>query len=163
MALAMACGLTHVGMFKMTTSNTIFPALTANVTDTGDRNFGLHNCQHGGSKQVVLRTGQYEMAMFARLWKALKEFPEGAGTMADSSLAIYLNDGGGSHHNGSLDHAAVILGSAGTFKTGRVVTFPSRSRTLSQLVFSILKAAGAPGDSFGEPRYFGGELAELRG
>jgi len=56
----------------------------------------------------------------AYMYQKLKQIPEGAGTMADSTLMAWMSDGGGYHHGGNQAYSMIWLGKgAGRLKTGQ--------------------------------------------
>jgi hypothetical protein len=105
--------------------------------------------------RVVIR--EFHARLIARLAEKLQAVPEGAGTVLDNTLIVYLSDSGESHHPDLKTWPMVLLGNmGGALKAGaggRLLEFPSYQksghRTVANLWLALLHAAGRPRDTFG--------------
>jgi hypothetical protein len=131
-----------------------------------------HQYHHAMNPDALLEIDQYIFGKVANFWKRLREVSEGSGTMADNTVMLIVNDGGGSHHNGT-DHLPILLmGSlGGAFRTGRFVTLPAKESGYeaykgdhagSDLFVSVANAMGVPATTFGDPTLCRGPLAVLK-
>lgn len=117
---SLMCGLTHVVL------------LDAHTAYSGEQpnpeiEIGSHRQWHEGGKETDLHLlfHRYHAANIARIRERLAEIPSGDGTLADDTMILVTNTSGGSHHNGSYDIPAMIVGAAGTgLRTGRYVELP---------------------------------------
>lgn len=104
------------------------------------------------------------MGQLAALLGKLKAVKEGAGTMLDNTMVVYIDalSGGGNH---TFDTVPIIIagGAGGYLKTGRMVNFRTGTTDLPQngLLCAMANAMGYPRDSFGDAD-LGGEPAGLR-
>jgi hypothetical protein len=103
--------------------------------------------------RLVIR--KFHAELIARLAAKLQSVREGAGTVLDNTLIVYLSDSGESHHPNLKEWPVVLLGTwAGKLKAGgRCLEFPKYQtvghRTTASLYLSLLAAAGKPRESFG--------------
>jgi hypothetical protein len=87
---------------------------------------------------------RYHASVVAKIYKGLKEIPEGNGTAADNTVILWLSDCGGSHHNGHYDGTAFLIGNAGgALKTGQSFDYGYKQYSVAQLLFTISKAIGS--------------------
>ena len=105
-----------------------------------------------GARNIVRK---FQIDLIAGLAKKLDAIPEGNGTMLDNTLIVFLSDSGQQHHANYQNFPMVLVGnSAGKFKTGRYLHYPTYgkggNRTLGSLYTSFLHAAGHPRDGFGQ-------------
>jgi hypothetical protein len=144
-AQALICGLTRVVNVSFGTSDGGishygFPALK----HTGSH----HQYCHAGNVEAQTEIHTYVFQKIAAFLRRLEEVPEAGGTMLDNTLAIVVNDGGGSHHGGYDDIPLLVIGRAGgAFRTGRIV--------------SVLNALGVLVKTFGDPAVNKGPLTEV--
>lgn len=100
----------------------------------------------------------FKAAELAHLWTRLKSVPEGDGTMADHTVVLWINSGGGKHHDGTDDMGVVMLsGSKLTLPRGRYVTLPAK-RAISDLFVSVAQALDVGMTTFGDPNICKGGL-----
>ncbi|TWT34431.1 DUF1552 domain-containing protein [Blastopirellula retiformator] len=105
----------------------------------------------------------------------LAAIPEGAGTMLDNTVIVYLSDNSDKHHSTAVEWPMVVLGDlGGGLKTGgRYLSYPrygasSHHHTIGNWLTTLTHAAGVPVDHFGQPDFAlgkpqiqSGPLAEL--
>jgi hypothetical protein len=176
-ASAFACGLTHVATLQMSAASLAF---------LGDPTIGVHTLWHGGAATSHRAYYKYVSENLAYFWNKLAAFSDGAGTLADSSLVVWLNASGGIHHNGSYDYWSMLIGSGGPFRGGRYLEMPSSPMAAtdprsplndpmrgprpgrpapnlctSDLFVSVARALGMNTTTFGDPRYCRGPVAML--
>ncbi len=167
---ALACDLTRVLTIQLndaSSSGLVFnwlPELTSkNETfdPGGPRNY--HDLAHhpGPDGAEKIKVDRWYMTLFAGLLERLKRVPEGAGTLLDNSVVLWMNHmgNGGGHSSNRLP--CILAGSCGGyFKTGRYIK-PAERVPTNQVLVALANAMGATMTSFGDPKY-GGELAALR-
>jgi hypothetical protein len=155
---ALACGRTKVATFMLhgqDSPHNLYKAL-------GDPE-GYHKHCHAGRGEWIVKTNAYWSQKVAKLWGMLRTVPEGSGTLADNTLLVYMNAGGGEHHNGSDRHAFVFLGNAGGhLRTGRCLTFPKGAHVTGDVFTSIAHAMGITVEKFGDQATVKGALPGLR-
>ncbi len=99
---------------------------------------------------------RFHFELIARLMKKLQAVPEGDGTVLDNTMILYLSDGAERHHSSCYEWPMVLIGNlGGQLKTnGRYLCWPKHGvkghRTLANLYCTLLHAAGAPRDTFGQ-------------
>lgn len=166
---ALACGITGVA------------AIAFSASDGGTSHYGLggipftgshHSYCHAGNREAISALFAYMFGKVAGLWQRLSQVPEAGGTMADNTLFLVVNDGGGSHHNGYDDIPMVLVGNAGgAFRTGRLISLPVTgkpgntrgTRSTSDLFVSVLNALAIRQSTFGDPSACKGPLPQLAG
>ena len=154
---ALQCGLTRVAAISIHGNSY---ALN-HYEFLGDTR-GHHQSCHDDNKETLTKIDAFVASQVGALYGRLRAVPEGAGTVADSSLLLWVNTGGGTHHNGWNTHGAVLLGRAGgTLRTGRYLTYGPQEHSLGDLCVSVANAVGAPIQSFGDPTHCKGPLPGL--
>lgn len=143
------CGLTrvsHISIHGFSSPHTPYRWL-------GDTQ-GLHVCMHERFMGSIVRIGTYVSSQVARMAELLAKTPEGDGTMLDNSLLVFVNVGGGTHHNGHNNYSVISLGKAGgTVRTGRYVAYPQGRHSLGDVWTGVVNALGVPVKAFGDPAY----------
>lgn len=166
LSMAFACDLTRVAtlQWSMAGSRTVFRWLGIDTDH--------HEIAHAGSAQFDDAQRWYAEQL-AYLIDRLKSFPEGDGTVFDNTLIVWVNEVGsaGSHDTGNVPFT--LAGSAGgAVRTGRYVDIGGRHGwgcresepacvPQNDLWVSLLQAYGVETDTFGDPRYCNGPLAQL--
>ena len=138
-----------------------------------------HSVGHGKGvdgmtpEDIHVRVRQFHCKLIATMAAKFASIREGAGTMLDRTLIVYLSDSGEAHHPNLRQWPVVLLGGmGGKLKPGgRYVQLPfygaKKHRTLANLYLTLLHAAGKPRDKFGVPDSGlrdieqGGGIAEL--
>lgn len=121
----------------------------------------LHGIGHGdaygraSSEACFVELRRFHTKLIAGLAAKLESVPEGAGTMLDNTLIVYLSDSGEGHHPSLYEWPIVLIGNlGGRLKTaGKYLQFPDygtkKHRTTASLFCTLLHAAGKPRDKFG--------------
>ncbi len=169
---ALICGMTRVAFFKMNARpsalNRIFDANAQNV-------FAYHHhAQHGAAAnppqpetapQLRQLQNTFWMNNIATLWKQLSAAPEGAGTVADSTLLVWMPNSG-NHHGGSHNIPAIVLRDlGGTIRAGRHLRYapdndsknPS-TQSPNDFFTSLCNVMDVPLAKFGDPKLCSGPL-----
>ncbi|MEM9192891.1 MAG: DUF1552 domain-containing protein [Myxococcota bacterium] len=177
---ALTCGFTNVGAFVSISARMEFlindPVVGQHTMWHGDGTFERHDAFY-----------DYQAQQIAKIWQALKDTPEGDGSMADNTVFFWGNTSGGNHHNGSYDAWNMIL--HGGLRGNRVIELPMspvesgndprRSlvgsdaerapkvgkdapvHALNDVLTTVAHLAGAPVDGFGDPRATRGVLTDV--
>jgi hypothetical protein len=169
-AAALSAGLTNV-----VTITSGLGGLSPNYK--GFSNMGQHSAGHGNpdpdlgvrGTEVVRRAHRFMAERTAALMKRLQSIPEGAGTMLDNTLVVFMSDSAERQHTQGNQWPVVLLGNlGGRLKTGRLITYPMQAKlvendygdsreqgtghptnpTLNRLYCTLLHAAGAPRENF---------------
>ncbi len=125
-----------------------------------DMHHGLEKTSNAGILDpAIMRMDGYILSKVAQMIENLSKVPDGAGTMLDSSLVMYVNAGGGKHHQGHNNHAVLLAGRAGgALKTGRYLSYAAKEHAISDLYVSVANMMGAPIKTFGDPTICKGPL-----
>ncbi len=166
---ALLCGLTRVATINFGSSSGVVSHYGyQKLNNTGSH----HKYCHDGNDAALIEIDQYVYGKIANFWAKLKSVPEGNGSMADNTIALVINDGGGRHHDGWNDIPVITLGSLGKLKTGRMITLAGTeasyetylgTRVISDLYVGIANAFGIETSTFGDPAVCKGALSELLG
>lgn len=145
-AMAMACDLTRVvTMQHMEYHGATFPWMNLGLP-SGWHDF-VHN--HGaGAPDKLAKAFSFYTDAFLELLKAMDAIPENGKTLLDNSLVLWISEfGDGGDHN--VTNLPVVLagGLAGALKTGRHLSFPSR--TTNDLYVTLLNLFGGTDKEFG--------------
>ncbi|MEM9187936.1 MAG: DUF1552 domain-containing protein [Myxococcota bacterium] len=96
---ALTCGFTNVA--------TINAGSAGGFLGSG---IGSHKMWHGdGTVETHSAFYGHQAGQLASIWQALKDTPEGDGTMADNTVLMWANAAGGKHHSGSYDSWVMAL------------------------------------------------------
>ena len=121
----------------------------------------LHGIGHGdafgrtSSEDCFVELRRFHAKLIAGLCTKLASVPEGAGTMLDNTLIVYLSDSGEAHHPSLYEWPVVLVGNlGGRLKTdGRYLQFPNygttKHRTTANFFCTLMHAVGKPRDTFG--------------
>lgn len=148
---ALTCGLTRVAVLSA--------AYPVSHPFLGGGQVGSHDFWHAPSDSGATRYFQFHAGNLVKLRKALEQTRENDGTVADNTLILTFEKCGMSHHNGYDNLFLLLLGKLGTFKTGRWVS--GKGHAVNDAFTAILHAMGVKTDSFGDPRFNRGPMAEL--
>ncbi len=168
-ANALICGLTRVA------------ALCFGTDDGGISHYGYtalenkgshHKYCHAGDHAAQVEIHTYIYAKVAALWQKLKAVPEGNGSMADNTVLMIVNDGGGVHHDGTDYMPLFLLGSGGGFlKKGNFIELPAPEsgyrrwkgvHCTSDAFVTVANAVGVDTNTFGDPAVCQGAISELK-
>ena len=164
-AHALAFGLTHVVHLSMLGRDAHNPGWGF-LDVPGDAHEHLSHVSNGydrtSATQAVHKIIDFKARMMARLYQKLSELPAGNGSLADHTLIVWINSGGGKHHNGSDHHPVVMLGDAGgAIRAGQYLELPFKTHCISDAFVSIAQAMGLKDESFGDPSRCKGPMSEL--
>ncbi len=172
LVMALACDLTRVGSLqygrggaqhRFTWLGPEFNSDPDNGPNDGTQ--GIHGLAHNentpSSRDKLARCHQWYSGEVLYLLQKLASISEGAGSMLDNTVVLWLNEmGNGSH---SLEKIPFVLaGNVGKyFRTnGRLVTAAQQPH--NRLLLSLCQAFGKADTSFGDPDYcMAGPLAGL--
>ncbi len=164
MAQALQCGLTRVGYVGISA-----PPPSYEVVDASGNIFSYHNgAQHGGNQPRIQEQNAFWMESIATFWKLLESAPEAGGTVADSTLLVWMPCTG-EHHNGSFNIPVIVLGNLkGAIQSGRHLRYAADSdpknkspHTPNDFFTSLCNLMGAPTAKFGDPKYCSGPLPQF--
>jgi hypothetical protein len=171
--MAFVCDLTRVATLQITVFQShmnVFPISQAfGMPIRAD----LHECGHNGDAQTrgqlpVSMCLQWHISHYAYLLAKLKNTPEGAGSVLDNSVVIFMPEAGhGTQLNDSVSvdqtHSVekmvlLVGGRAGGLKPGGHI--PTGGAHPGQVLVSAMQAVGYGGNTFGEvqgnvPQLFG--------
>jgi hypothetical protein len=151
MVMALACDLTRVASLQHSTgaNNIRFPFLQSYADD--------HQLSHSGDNDT---TSQNEWIMrqtwysgrFAHLLERLKSIPEGAGTMLDNTLILWVSDIAVGNTHSHKNMPFILAGRAGgALRTGRFLSYTNTRH--NDLLTAILAAMDVPRPTFGDPAF----------
>ncbi|MCS6913495.1 MAG: DUF1552 domain-containing protein [Myxococcales bacterium] len=160
--LDVACNALQCGLTRVVAVSIHGNAAAHNRYDFLGDTRGHHMLCHEDNKEMLAKIDTFIASQLAYIWGRLRAVPEAGGTMADSTLVLWMNSGGGQHHNGWDNHAAVILGRlGGALRAGRYLTYPAGAHCVSDLFVSLANALGVSIRSFGDPVHCKGPLPGL--
>jgi hypothetical protein len=162
--MAFVCDITRVATLQITVFQSHMNVFNIS-TDFGlPIRADLHECGHNGDATT---RGQLPVSMclgwhighYAYLMDKLKKTPEGAGTVLDNSVVVFmpeaghgiqLNDGVSNFQTHSVDRMVLLVGGrAGGLMPGRHVVAPMGTHPGNVLI-SAMQAAGYADDKLGE-------------
>jgi hypothetical protein len=165
LAQAIVCGVTRFAFMEMNSR----PSSLNRVFDPNNPNGNLfayhHDAQHGGDMALRQEQNTYWIDRIAQLWRLLVAAPEGSGTVADNTLLVWM-PGSGSHHGGTKNIPALILGDlGGAFRAGRHLRYAPDNgpspQSVNNFFTSLCNLMGDPVPKFGDPKYCSGPLPNL--
>ncbi len=105
---------------------------------------------------------QFQAAAIARFIEQLSTVRVGGVALSERLTVLWLNSGGGKHHDGSSTHPCVVVGpQSGLLKMGRYIDYPLRTQTVSEVFLAVAQNCGVKIDVFGDPRFCAGPLPGL--
>ncbi|AKV03851.1 hypothetical protein AKJ09_10514 [Labilithrix luteola] len=172
-ATAFACGLTNVAtLMMMGPANDLvcFPFLGPEFKGTvglaadpsGAEGGSHHSLAHfwGNSPSLTAQKAKVDTffnAMVAYAIEKLKSIPEGAGTVFDNTMIVFMNNMSDGH--GLDDIPTYVAGGSWYLKGGRMLDFKGVPH--NGLLTGIANAFGGDVTTFGDAKY-GGELSNWR-
>jgi hypothetical protein len=163
LVMAMACDQTRVGSLQWSRS------VGGKVHSWQGITEGHHDLSHKGdtdaaAQEALTKINTWYAEQLAYLINAMKQIPEGTGTMLDNSVIVWGNELGVGNRHTRRDVPFVMAGGcAGYFKTGRYLKYATGTKH-NNLLLSLCRAMGlSQQTSFGNPAYCTGELARLTG
>lgn len=156
-ATALIGGLSNVATITCSaTEYNVQPYLGIGIEDT------LHSIGHsGGNSRDAKGTASYLkyrgwlFGVMARMVKRLESIPEGAGTMMDNTVIVFMSDAPDTHHSTAYEWPLVILGNLNRALKlgGRYLSYPGHGnaghRTVGSFYTTLLRAAGVQAGYFG--------------
>ena len=165
-AQALSFGLTHVAHLSLLG----FDAHNAGwgfLGFGGDAHENLSHVSGAGytrerADEAIAAITAYKAQQLMRLYTALQAVPLADGTMADQTLIMWVNSGGGKHHDGTATHPVVMLGHAGgALRAGQYMELPGNKHCISEVFAAAANAVGVQTDTFGDPEHCPGPLPGL--
>jgi Protein of unknown function (DUF1552) len=154
MVAAMQCGATNVASLQYGNSvdQCTYPWL--GVRRTG------HDLSHGSSRTEQQKVYHWYSEQFAYLLGKLQAVPEGAGTMLDNTVVVWVSEFGNSSSHSLRNLMWFVMGNVGGFlRQGQVLKLPGRS--VSDLHVTLAHAFGIQEPTFGDPAFCTGPIAPL--
>lgn len=163
-ATALACGLTRVVTIAHETVGReplqpTYPFLDINVSAHNQLMHALNGL--GENDDAAWAAEQDRVDQLERLynWRAqgivdffnkASQSTVGSGTLADRTLMIWVNSGGGLHHNGRFSINGFLIGNPdGVLNSGQYHKYGNRERTIGDLYATAAQAMGLPLETFG--------------
>jgi hypothetical protein len=145
LAMALACDHTRVFsvMFSGSVGGTVFAQVGADQ--------GHHALTHDepGDQPLVHKTTVFTMEQFAVLLNALRAIPEGNGTLLDNCAILASSDCADGREHSIKDYPILVAGRGGGALRGGV-HYRSNGENTSEVLLSVLRAAGLPLSEFGQ-------------
>lgn len=143
-AMALACDQTRVFsvMFSGSVGGTVFWQVGVDE--------GHHALSHDepGDQPLVHKTTVFTMEQLAVLLAALRDVPEGDGTLLDQCAILASSDCADGREHSLENYPILVAGRAGgALRSG--VHYRSDGENASQVLFSMLRAVGLPLSEFG--------------
>ncbi|MDO9019173.1 MAG: DUF1552 domain-containing protein [Deltaproteobacteria bacterium] len=159
MVLAMACGMSRVGVIQASQHTSELIMSRFRGTDMYDAGFDMrsHQASHYGARQDrsnrlfadFVKQVRWWVSQFAYLVEQLKSRPEGDGTMLDHSLVLLCSEVSDGNTHSHSDMPFVLAGRGGGCVTpGRVLTYEGRRH--GDLLATIAQAMGAEVERWGD-------------
>jgi hypothetical protein len=162
--MAFVCDLTRVASLQITVFQSHMNVFQISTDFGMPIRADLHECGHNGDATT---RGQLPVSMclgwhighYGYLMNKLKQTPEGAGTVLDNSVVVFmpeaghgiqLNDGTSNYQTHSVDRMVLLVGGrAGGLAPGRHIVAPANTHPGNVLI-SAMQAAGYAGEQLGE-------------
>ena len=176
---ALACDLTRVASVIMapSASNLVPSWLTFNGAPISEGHCDLSHASESDSAAQMKLTliNTWYAQQVADFIANLKAVPEGAGSLFDSTLVVWLNElGSGSAHSHTRLPVLLAGSAQGYFKTGRYLKYPSGTYAMNDLLVSVANAMGVKPtatdaslfpyqNQFGDPAFCRGSIPNLTG
>lgn len=162
-ALALSFGLTHVAHLSVLG----FDAHNAGwgaLGHPGDAHEDIAHVAVGGEAATDAYRAiiSYKAGELAHLYQQLEATSVGDATLAERTVFVWVNSGGGKHHDGTVEHPIVIIGDAGgALRAGQYLQFERKERAISDAYLAVGQALGVEADVFGDPQTCKGPLPGL--
>lgn len=172
--MAFVCDITRVATLQITVFQSHMNVFKISTDFGMPIRADLHECGHNGDattrgQEPVSRCLGWHIGHYAYLMDKLKKTPEGAGTVLDNSVVVFmpeaghgvqLNDGVSEFQTHSVDRMVLLVGGrAGGLAPGRHIIAPQDTHP-GQVLISAMQAAGYADDKFGE---VSGKFADVFG
>lgn len=151
--MALVCDLSRVASLMLTMAQSHM-----NMYPLTGVPYDLHEVGHSGlGTAAVSEAIAWHVKHFAYLVRKLRDTPEGAGNVLDSTVLVFLHEGGhgydpssgkqySSHCTDNM--ACLIAGRAGGLQPGRHVV--ATDKHPANVLISAMSAVGVPGETLGE-------------
>jgi hypothetical protein len=153
--MAFTCDLTRSATFVYTFAQCFIDTKAL----LGIQQTDVHELGHGaGSDEDKADAFAWHIEHFAYLVAKLRDTPEGAGSLLDNTVMVFMPEGGwddGDPHSGE-NMVALIAGRAGGLRPGKHVQ--ATGKHPASVLISAMNAAGVATDTLGE---ITGKLPEL--
>ncbi len=158
-ATAFQCDLTRVATFSFAHGNSAlrFSKIVPGFTNGG----GHHDISHQGDQHGAhAAIDQYYAQRVAEFVQKLKDTPDGAGTLLDSTLLVYINECnvGASH---SIENMPIVLFGAKSLKLQRGQFLQYNGRFMNDVWAAVATAMGVPSPTWGDTAFSKGPLPGL--
>jgi Protein of unknown function (DUF1552) len=163
-ATAMAYGLTrvvHLSLLGFDAHNAGWDSLGF-PGDAHEMVAHMQNVPAGFSTETYNAVVKFQAQELATFLSRLGQVSPFGRPLSDRLTVLWLNAGGGKHHDGGNTHPCVVLGpTSGPLQMGRYVDLPVNQKSISEAFLAISKACGAKIDVFGSPDHCKEPLSEL--
>lgn len=148
--MALACDLTRVATMAISEpmSMMVVPASVTGIA--ANENKDLHELSHSSTLANHARGFAWHTKHFARLLEKLKNTPDGAGTFLDSTVVVFLTEGGsgkGAPHN-TENMAVIVAGGKGHIRQGEHIVAAGEHPV--NVLVSAMNAVGVNATGLGE-------------
>ncbi|MEP6961527.1 MAG: DUF1552 domain-containing protein [Acidobacteriota bacterium] len=124
-----------------------YPAAETSVSFHG----GSHHAENPARIAEYSLLNKYHVKCLAYFAEAMKNTPDGDGTLLDHSLVLYGTNMGDSNQHLHYDVPHILIGGAGgKLKGGRHLPFKTKTVTTGNLLLSILRMYGIQQESIGD-------------
>jgi hypothetical protein len=156
---ALQCNLTRVASLQWGNSNDQCTYSFLGVNTLGhDMAHNNNNCDPSHAKKLKVYRWYAEQAAY--LLNKLNSVPEGAGTMLDNTVVLWVSEFSDSYGHQANKLMWLLMGNAGGyFKTGQVLDCAGRST--NDVHAALCNAFGIADRTFGNPAYCAGALPGL--
>ncbi len=154
MVAALRCGVTRVASLQWGNSNDQCSYPWLGVNKLG------HDLAHSDSSAQKQTVFHWYSEQFAYLLGQLQMAEEGAGSMLDNTVVLWVSEFSDSNGHRANDLLWLLMGNAGGFfKPGQVL--PMAGRSVNDLHATIAKGFGSADAKFGNPAYCDGVIPGL--
>ncbi len=183
LVLGMSCDLTRVATYQFYDDMGSYGHPWLGITKQHHNDLGHAPSEDMASQGDILKIAVYQAEQVAKLLDRLGSIPEGAGSMLDNTLVVFVNTATRGNVHSNMNLPLVLAGNMGgnTLRTGRYMRFkraPSQgsrpvgamgeamsdlgvARTSSDLCLTLMKAFGLNPTTFGDPARFTGGINEI--
>lgn len=183
MVLAMSCDLTRIATYQFYDDMGSFGHPWLGITKQHHNDLGHAPSEDADSQQQILKIETWQSGQVASLLDRLASMPEGAGTMLDNTLVVFVQTATRGNYHGNTNSPLVLAGNlaGNVIRTGRYMRFKRTAsqgsrpvggggealsnlgfaRTSSDLCLTLLKAFGSNATTFGDPARLTGGIHEI--
>jgi len=148
--LALSCDLSRVVTFLSSPS-------TSNLRHSGwipelMTDAIHHDLSHAAAVPELTLIGQWYAGHIANFVQALKDIPDGTGSLLDHTVVLYTSElGYGALHTPANTPTVIFGSAAGQLQTGRYLDFQASPRSFNDVWVAVANLLGLPWDTFGSP------------